>query len=252
MIHNLMLNTHDTRNCRGMHIKLSITYLDQNCNPNAAYPLVITTLGEMDDFCKDFLLTLYSKRSASEFYRHWRQRKRSVQTLTPQDANHKRKTKLQLDTLPNMRVQGVALGTAYASPLTGDTVASVLVGGVVTVMNGAFPMHTGDQVQWYFDFEEVNFRLDSEIGNISNAEYAIGSRKAIKLASLENKNRLDTKSDLQKRKRDYFDAHVSGQSTNSIERDWERDLQARGERVGGGWRSKRKGVFKANARGCHK
>ena len=34
------------------------------------------------------------------------------------------------------------------------------------------------------------------------------------------------------------------------ERDWERDLQARGERAGGGWRSKRKGVFKANARGC--
>ena len=36
------------------------------------------------------------------------------------------------------------------------------------------------------------------------------------------------------------------------ERDWVRDLQARGERPGGGWRSKRNGVFKANARGCHK
>ena len=127
--------------------------------PNAAYPLVITTLGEMDDYCKSFLVELYSKRSASEFFRHWRERKSFAKSLTQSDLGtaQKNKAKLQLNTLPNMRVQGVALGTAYASPLTGDTVASVLVGGVVTVMNGAFPMHTGDQVQWYFDFEENNF-----------------------------------------------------------------------------------------------
>jgi len=181
--------------------------------PNAAYPLVITTLGEMDDSCKDFLLTLYSKRSASEFYRQWRQRKKVAQSILVEDSNVKRKVKVQLDTLPNMRVQGVALGTAYASPLTGDTVASVLVGGVVTVMNGAFPMHTGDQVQWYFDFEEVNFRLNDLIDNISRAEYAIGSRKT---TTQDITTKRDSQSDLQKRKRDYFDAHVSGQSTNSI------------------------------------
>ena len=35
-------------------------------------------------------------------------------------------------------------------------------------------------------------------------------------------------------------------------RDWEREHQERGERAGGEWRSKRKGVFKANARSCHK
>ena len=182
--------------------------------PNAAYPLVITTLGEMDDTCKQFLLRLYSKRSASGFYRQWRERKTLARSVAPQEGNHKNKTKLQLTELPNMRVQGVALGTAYASPLTGDTVASVLVGGVVTVMNGAFPMHTGDQVQWYFDFEEPNFRLDSEIGK-TNAEYAIGSRKTDIEDSLD-KDFKDPKSNLQKRKRDYFDAHVSGQSTNSI------------------------------------
>ena len=161
------------------------------------------------------IVELYSKRSASEFFRHWRERKTVAKSLTQSELGtaQKNKAKLQLNTLPNMRVQGVALGTAYASPLTGDTVASVLVGGVVTVMNGAFPMHTGDQVQWYFDFEENNFRLDSELHNNTNLEYAIGSRKTIEN---DHSNDPDLKSNLQKRKRDYFDAHVSGQSKNSI------------------------------------
>ena len=38
-----------------------------------------------------------------------------------------------------------------------DTVASVLVCGMVTVQNGHFTMHTGDLVQWYFDFEQAKF-----------------------------------------------------------------------------------------------
>jgi hypothetical protein len=59
--------------------------------------------------------------------------------------------------LPDFRCQGVALGQAWASYLTGDTVASVLVGGMVTVQNGHFTMHTGDLVQWYFDFEQQEF-----------------------------------------------------------------------------------------------
>ncbi len=33
----------------------------------------------------------------------------------------------------------------------------MLVGGMVTVQNGHFTMHTGDQVQWYFDFEKDKF-----------------------------------------------------------------------------------------------
>jgi hypothetical protein len=63
----------------------------------------------------------------------------------------------QLSSLPDFRCQGIALGQAWASYLSGDTVASVLVGGMVTVQNGHFTMHTGDLVQWYFDFEEEEF-----------------------------------------------------------------------------------------------
>ncbi len=65
--------------------------------------------------------------------------------------------KQQISSLPDFRCQGIALGQAWASYLSGDTVASVLVGGMVTVQNGHFTMHTGDQVQWYFDFEKEKF-----------------------------------------------------------------------------------------------
>ena len=40
--------------------------------------------------------------------------------------------------MPFFTAQGYALGTAWASQQTGDTVASVLIGGMQTVMNGAF------------------------------------------------------------------------------------------------------------------
>ena len=60
-------------------------------------------------------------------------------------------------------VVGVSLGTAWAHPSTGDTVASVMIGGLRTVQNGAFPIHTNDLICIYFDderdFFEVCFRF---------------------------------------------------------------------------------------------
>jgi hypothetical protein len=47
--------------------------------------------------------------------------------------------------------------------MSGDTVASVLVGGMMTVLNGHFTMHTGDEVQWYFDFEADMFQHGSTL-----------------------------------------------------------------------------------------
>lgn len=59
-----------------------------------------------------------------------------------------------------MYVVGVALGTAWAHPSSGDTVASVMVGGLKTVMNGAFPIHTNDPICIYFEDERVFFEDD--------------------------------------------------------------------------------------------
>lgn len=60
---------------------------------------------------------------------------------------------------------GVSLGTAWAHPSSGDTVASVMIGGLRTILNGAFPIHTNDLVCIYFDderdfFEENGGRKD--------------------------------------------------------------------------------------------
>ena len=57
---------------------------------------------------------------------------------------------------------GVSVGTAYASDLTGDPVGSVLIGGMMTVLNGHFPCYTGELVQWYFDFEAEEFDPDGK------------------------------------------------------------------------------------------
>jgi hypothetical protein len=59
--------------------------------------------------------------------------------------------------MPNFTFMGYSLGLAYADSRNGDNVVSAMIGGMVTVRNGAFPMHTGDLVQFYFDGEEIFF-----------------------------------------------------------------------------------------------
>jgi hypothetical protein len=59
------------------------------------------------------------------------------------DASDRQRFTNVTDALPEFRCQGVALGQAFASPLTGDTVATVLVGCMMTVMNGHFEMFAG-------------------------------------------------------------------------------------------------------------
>ena len=59
--------------------------------------------------------------------------------------------------MPYFTAEGYALGTAWASDQTGDTVSSVLIGGMQTVMNGAFACQAGEVLQWYFEFEEGKF-----------------------------------------------------------------------------------------------
>jgi len=47
------------------------------------------------------------------------------------------------------------LGWAHAH--TGDTMTSVMIGGLRTVMNGDFEVFTGDLIQWYWPFERDCF-----------------------------------------------------------------------------------------------
>jgi hypothetical protein len=61
---------------------------------------------------------------------------------------------VQTKTLPYFRTMGYSVGTAYAHERSGDTMASVMIGGITTVLNGAFPMQTGDRVMWYLTAAE--------------------------------------------------------------------------------------------------
>lgn len=65
----------------------------------------------------------------------------------------------QVDNLLEFYVVGISLGTAWAHPSSGDTVASVMIGGLRTVQNGAFPIHTNDLICIYFDDERDFFEV---------------------------------------------------------------------------------------------
>ena len=43
---------------------------------------------------------------------------------------------------------GFANTLGYAHPNSGDTMTSVMIGGLRTVMNGDFEVYTGDPIQW--------------------------------------------------------------------------------------------------------
>ena len=50
--------------------------------------------------------------------------------------------------------------------------STVIIGGIVTVMNGGFEMRAGQEVQWYFEFEDEKFyKTNTDQG-------PIGSRRA--------------------------------------------------------------------------
>jgi hypothetical protein len=55
---------------------------------------------------------------------------------------------------------GYANTLGYAHADTGDTMVTVHIGGLRTVMNGDFEIFTGDLIQWYFPFELNSFHAD--------------------------------------------------------------------------------------------
>lgn len=161
----------------------------------AAYPLVVTTLAEMPDSVIQLLCILYSSQDLTEFNSraHLLTGKSTNPSLfrfndfiTKTVPEHERqRTRLILSGLPDLRCQGVALGQAFPSYMSGDSVASVLIGGMVTIVNGAWEMCPGDLVQWYLD-EEEPFFWSKNTSEHNHFHYKIGSRKHQSSQSLTN------------------------------------------------------------------
>lgn len=84
--------------------------------------------------------------------------------------------KHQLFHMPQFNAQGYSLGTAYASQTSGDTVCTIFIGGMLTVMNGAFECKTGDLIQWYFPGEEGSFAMDTTAEDVNGARYDLNNR----------------------------------------------------------------------------
>ena len=57
----------------------------------------------------------------------------------------------------------------YVHPNSGDTMSSVMIGGLRTVMNGDFEVFAGDEIQWYWTFEANCFHPDGRRKSIVNA-----------------------------------------------------------------------------------
>jgi hypothetical protein len=133
-----------------------------------AYPAVVSNLAEMTAAGRLVLKWLYHASCCGHDFLANKTYIRS--TLVPMvDQNRagavlkvgseldKERLVSELTNMPYFTAQGYSLGLAYASNLSGDTVGSVLIGGMQTVMNGHFDCRAGQLIQWYFDFENEMF-----------------------------------------------------------------------------------------------
>ena len=153
-----------------------------------AYPAVVSNLGDMSEETKEALLRLYATAHTGLDFLEFKDKLRKLVTCAS-DAKvreffaHKNSTDLskvvrEIKDLPYFTAQGYSLGTAYASPLSGDTVGSVLIGGMQTVRNGHFEIRSGQMVQWYFDFEADMFHRASVEDRGTHRTIVAGTRKA--------------------------------------------------------------------------
>ena len=154
-----------------------------------AYPMVTTNLGDMTEVSRRVLLWLYNdsptgyaflrnKRLLRDVCRNGSANASSVLRMltSRQDADATR-VMCELSNMPYFQLQGVAEGIAYASTLSGDNVATVMIGGLRTVMNGGFECRAGQLLQWYFDFETPMFCGEAK-ENKKGEMLAVGMRVA--------------------------------------------------------------------------
>ena len=140
---------------------------DHICKQPHPYPRVITTWRGLNENLMSVYCVLMAQKMGDYF-----QLMDMLQNLQPSTAvfggpNHSKLLALakslsekstMIYTIPDFRAMGYSVGTAYAHEYNGDTIAAVMIGGLVTVQNGKYAMHTGDPVSWYVQYvEEICF-----------------------------------------------------------------------------------------------
>jgi hypothetical protein len=152
---------------------------------NSAYPRVISNMGSLTDepetqvainmirFMNHYARTITERKKIIDFFRTdaytvpmHRPLESAVMIHLPLEckafANRggKMGTKEFMCMMYDQFATGYANTVGYAHPNTGDTMTSVMIGGLRTVMNGDFEVFAGDLVQFYWCFEKDDFTPD--------------------------------------------------------------------------------------------
>jgi hypothetical protein len=129
---------------------------------NKAYPSVVVTLADIQPAAMNYLIALYHNSfTMSDRDKLVEDVERTVDRFIGPLGNLDLSRK-QIQEMPEFFMVGVAVGTAWAHPNSGDTVATVMIGGLKTVLNGAFPMQCNDEVMWYWEEERHCFKPDGK------------------------------------------------------------------------------------------
>lgn len=149
--------------------------------PPSAYPRIVSNLGNIANgvdpqytLCMKMIKYLYhfstSLQKRSEIIGHMnRAANHGLQTIPAamprgylNDANNAPENlQKYLKTMYDFYPVGFANTLGYAHPNSGDTMSSVMIGGLRTVMNGDFEVFAGDPIQWYWTFERDCFHRDT-------------------------------------------------------------------------------------------
>lgn len=149
---------------------------------NNAYPRVISNLGQLD-LSNDGAVPIKMIRYMYHYARSLREKQDIIKWFKVASFNHgaidsdgnslekeyKAFTDEEKECIPRwlpIMADQIAVGYAntlgWAHPNTGDTMVTVMIGGLRTVMNGDFEVFPGDLIQWYWPFEKDCFKSNGE------------------------------------------------------------------------------------------
>ena len=147
-------------------------WYDGSIVTNNAYPHVVTTTANMCQAAQYWLMRLYNNtknmRDLNECLNYPLKHSADSAHYAGRNVTGADEGRLfpyeqeQIDNMPQFYFMGVSLGLAYAHPDSGDTVGTVMYGGLRTVMNGPIRANTGQPCQWIFSFEAKLFNKKGE------------------------------------------------------------------------------------------
>lgn len=141
-----------------------------------AYPRIISNLGQMGNntdrarayrkmviFMNHYCITLQDRENIIEFFKI-----ATVENFKKIPLNEKslfeEKDGQHIPHLLNIMCDQKSVGYAntlgWAHPQSGDTMSTVMIGGLRTVLNGDFEVYTGDVLMWYWPFEKECFEAN--------------------------------------------------------------------------------------------